>query len=162
MREQVTLQGSDGIVSPRWMLLVLRLALGWLFLYAGWEKLTAEGGWTATGFLTHAVEGPFTGLFESMAGAAAVDWLVMLGEVLIGVALILGVAVRWTALAASAMLALFYLAQLPPEHGWVSDRLIYIIGLNVLAAARAGTFYGVDGLLEGAERRVPALRYVLG
>ena len=81
---------------------------------------------------------------------------------MIGMALVLGVAIRFTALSGSVMLALFYLAQLPPEQGWVSEKIIYILGLNVLAAARAGTFYGVDGVLEGIERRVPMLRYVLG
>ena len=145
-----------------WMLLLLRLALGWVFLHAAVEKLTAEGGWTATGFLTHAVSGPLAGFFSSMAGVAAVDWLVMIGELLIGLALIFGVAVRFTALAGIAMLLLFYVAQLPPEHGWVSDKIIYILGLNVLAAARTGTFLGVDHLLGRLERRVPPLRYVLG
>ena len=145
-----------------WMLLLLRLALGWVFLHAAVEKLTTEGGWTATGFLTHAVNGPLAGFFSGMAGVAAVDWLVMIGELLIGLVLIFGVAVRFTALAAAAMLLLFYLAQLPPENGWVSDKIIYILGLNVLAAARSGTFLGVDHLLRSLERKVPPLRYVLG
>ena len=66
-----------------WMLLLLRLALGWVFLHAAVEKLTTEGGWTATGFLTHAVNGPLAGFFSGMAGVAAVDWLVMIGELLL-------------------------------------------------------------------------------
>ena len=144
------------------MLLLLRLALGWVFLHAAVEKLTTEGGWTATGFLTHAVNGPLAGFFSGMAGVAAVDWLGMIGELLIGLVLIFGVAVRFTALAAAAMLLLFYLAQLPPENGWVSDKIIYILGLNVLAAARSGTFLGVDHLLRSLERKAPPLRYVLG
>ena len=162
MKEHVALIARGGILPPRWMLLLLRLSMGWFFLHAGWEKLVAEGGWTAAGFLTHAVEGPFAGFFEGMAGSGVVDGLVIAGELFIGSALILGAAVRWTALAASLMLLLFYLAQLPPENGWVSDKILYILSLNVLAAARAGTFYGVDGLLEGIEKRVPVLRYALG
>ena len=162
MKEKAVILLRGGIVPPRLMLLTLRLGMGWLFLQSRIEKLTTEGGWAATGFLTHAVEDPFAGLFEGMADIAVVDGLVVVGEILIVVALIVGAAVRWTSLAGSAMLLLFYLAQLPPEHGWMSERIIYVLGLSVFAAARAGTFYGVDGLLEGAERRVPALRYVLG
>ncbi len=157
----LTLRGL-GVVPPKYLLLGLRLGLGWLFLHAAVEKLTTDGGWTAAGFLAHAVTGPFASIFQDMAGVVAVDWLVMVGELFIGLALVLGVATRFTALAASAMLALFYLAQLPPEHGWVSEKIVYILALNVLAAARAGTFYGIDGLLEGVEKRAPQLRYVLG
>ncbi|MEE9325314.1 MAG: DoxX family protein [Dehalococcoidia bacterium] len=162
MREQIRLIARGGILPPRWTLLLLRLAFGWLFLNSAVEKLTTEGGWTAAGFLTHAVEGPFATIFQRMAGLAWVDWMVVTGELLIGVALVLGVATRLTVLSASVMLLLFYLAQLPPEHGWVSEKIIYILGLNVLAVARAGTFLGLDQLLEKLERRYPALQYALG
>ncbi|MEE9248647.1 MAG: DoxX family protein [Dehalococcoidia bacterium] len=162
MRDDSVLLKGMGIVPPKYLLLVLRLGLGWLFLHAAVVKLTTEGGWTATGFLTHATEGPLAGLFQQMAGAAAVDWLVMVGELLIGIALVLGMATRVTALAGSAMLALFYLAQLPSWHGWIDSKIVYILVLNILAAARAGTYWGIDGMLESVERRIPQLRFVLG
>ncbi|MEE9248026.1 MAG: hypothetical protein V3U79_04935 [Dehalococcoidia bacterium] len=39
---------------------------------------------------------------------------------------------------------------------------ISVIALNMLAAARAGTFWGIDGMLEQVQRRAPQVRYVLG
>ena len=86
----------------------------------------------------------------------------MWGEVAIGLALILGAATRWTALAAALMVGLFYISQLPPEHGWVSDRLVSFLALNLLAELRTGTHFGIDGLLVATERRCPPLRHVLG
>lgn len=159
-KESIVLSGG-GILPPKYLILALRLALGWLFIQSAYTKLTAAAGWTASGYLSQSV-GPLSGWFHSMSGNGTVDGMVMFGELLIGVALVLGTATRFTALAGSAMLLLFYLAKLPPAGTWVNQQLIYLVALNVLAAARAGTFFGLDGLLAGVERRVPALRYVLG
>lgn len=162
MRGSMAILKGVRIMPPKYLLLSLRLGLGWLFLHAAVEKLTTEGGWTATGFLTHATKGPLADFFQQIAGAAAVDWLVMVGELSIGIALVLGLATRFTVLAGSVMLALFYLAQLPSWDGWIDSKIVYILALNMLAVAQAGTFWGIDGLIEGMERRVPKLRYVLG
>ena len=159
-KERIVLSGG-GILPPKYLILVLRLALGWLFIQSAYTKLTAAGGWTASGYLSKSV-GPLSGWFHSLSGNGTVDGLVMIGELLIGIALVMGVAARLTALAGSAMMLLFYVAKLPPAGTWVSQQIIYLIALNVLAAARAGTFYGLDGLLQGVEKRVPALKYVLG
>ena len=90
------------------------------------------------------------------------DNLVMWGEVAIGLALILDAATRWTAVAGALMIGLFYIGQIPPEHGWVTDKVIYILALNVLWVVRAGTYFGIDGLLVKTETKHPPLRYVLG
>ncbi|MFQ6027241.1 MAG: DoxX family protein [Dehalococcoidia bacterium] len=150
------------MVTPHVSLLLLRVAMGVLFLKAGLDKLFAEDGWSASGYLLNATYGPFKGFFEGMAGSPLVDGLVMYGLILIGVALLLGAATRWTALMGSLLVLLFYLTQLPPEHGFVSDRMIYILALNLLAVARAGTYFGIDGLLERTEEKYPPLKYVLG
>ena len=149
------------MATPRLSILALRIAMGVMFLKAGLDKVT-DGGWTATGFLLNATDGPFAGMLEAMANNGAVDNLVMWGEIAIGLALILGAATRWTALAGALMVGLFYISQLPPAHGWVTDRLVYFLALNLLAVVRAGTYFGIDGLLVATERRYPPLRYVLG
>ena len=149
------------LVTPRISILLVRIAMGVLFLKAGLDKIF-DGGWTASGYLLNAVDGPFTSFMEIFANNASVDYLVMWGEVAIGLALILGAATRWTALAGGLMMLLFYISQLPPEHGWVNDRLFYILALNLLAVVRAGTYFGVDGWLEDTEAKYPPLRYVLG
>ena len=150
------------MVTPHMSLLLLRVAMGALFLKAGLDKLFTEGGWTASGYLLNASYGPLKGFFATMANNPLVDGLVIWGLILMGVALILGAATRWTALMGTLLMLMFYLTQLPPEHGFVSDRMIYILALNVLAVARAGTYLGVDGWLENTEGKYPPLKYVLG
>ena len=88
------------------MLGVIRLAMGWTFLWPfldkafglGHETASADawvnGGSPTAGFLGHATKGPFSDTYQSFAGHAWADWLFMLGLLGIGTALILGVAVR--------------------------------------------------------------------
>jgi thiosulfate dehydrogenase (quinone) large subunit len=52
-------------------------------------------------------------VFNTIAGAPVVDWLFMLGLLGVGVALILGVALRPAAIAGATMLVLMYVATWP-------------------------------------------------
>ncbi len=156
---------SDGMVMPHVSMLVLRVGVGILYLWAGLDKLIAQyagEGWSATGYLLNASYGPLAGFFGNFANNSLVDGLVMWGLTLIGISLILGAAVRWGAVAGIAITLFFYLTQLPPEHGWVSERIIYILAFNLLVVARAGTYFGVEGWLDKFEEKYPPLRYVLG
>jgi putative oxidoreductase len=77
-------------VAAAWgdfLLLVGRVLLGWLFLAAGYGKLTAIAG----------TIGYFTNLGMSPPGFWA--WFAGFAEVILGVALILGIATRYAALA---------------------------------------------------------------
>ena len=90
----------------------LRLALGFEFFWAFLDKTFGLGYSTASkdawihggsptkGFLSGANVGPFQAIFRSLAGVPGIDWLFMMGLLGIGVALILGVAVRPAAFAA--------------------------------------------------------------
>ena len=106
-------------------LLGLRLAIGFEFLWAFLDKTfgldyhTASakawihGGSPTTGFLSGVNVGPMQGTFHSLAGVTAVDWLFMLGLLGVGVALILGVALRPAAISGCTMLAMMYVASWP-------------------------------------------------
>lgn len=153
---------TGGLVASRVSLLAMRVGMGWFMFYAGWVKLYAEGGWSAERFLLYATKGPFAGIFHAMAGNVLVDMSVMAGELAIGLALILGVATRFTAMSGIALFLPLYLAHLPPVDGWVSAHVIYMLVLGVIGGTRAGTIWGIDSLLEGWEQRFPQLRYLLG
>ena len=70
---------------------LLRLSIGWIFLWGFIDKLfglgfatKADSAWLAGGsptfgFLKFAVKGPFAGFYHGLAGSAAVDWLFMAG-----------------------------------------------------------------------------------
>lgn len=124
-------------------LLALRLALGWMYLYAGLSKLL-EPGWTAAGYLKGA-SGPFAQLFLSMSGSAAVDFLVKWGLLLIGLAILIGALTRFAAFWGVVITLLFYFSKFPPEHGLVDEHIIYIAAFLAIAATGAGSVFGVDG-----------------
>ena len=106
-------------------LLGLRLAIGFEFLWAfldktfglGYHTANAKawihGGSPTTGFLSGVNVGPLQGTFHSLAGVTAVDWLFMLGLLGVGVALILGVALRPAAISGCTMLLMMYVASWP-------------------------------------------------
>ncbi|MEU8611982.1 hypothetical protein AB0C29_28750 [Actinoplanes sp. NPDC048791] len=142
--------------ATRFTLAGLRLALGWVFLWAFIDKLFGlglatpdkgawiNGGSPTKGFLGKAVAGPFEGVYHSIAGAAWADWLFMLGLAGIGIALIAGIGMRLAAVAGGLLLVLMWTAVLPPENNpFMDDHLIYAGVLAVLALTAAGDTLGL-------------------
>lgn len=153
-------------------LVVLRTLVGWHFLYEGCYKLmvpgwsragTPLGRWSAAGYLG-AASGPLAGAFRwlghsSLAGA--IDWLVPVGLLLVGLSLILGLFTRAGAWGALAMLFLFYVSAIPttgvPAPGQegtyllVSKNLIELVAVAVLATFDTGRLAGLD-LLRRSSR----------
>src|SRR3972149_11324272 len=107
--------------------IMLRFAMGWTFLWAFLDKLfglglstTAEKSWLignspTLGFLK-SLKGPFADLFQSIAGSPVVDWLFMMGLLLIGLSLLLGIGIRIACYAGILLFFLMYLAVLPPKQ----------------------------------------------
>jgi thiosulfate dehydrogenase (quinone) large subunit len=133
----------------------LRILLGWIFLWAFLDKTWGLGFATAAdkswlggasptaGFLEFGTKGPFAGLFQAMAGSPVVDWLFMMGLLLIGLALIFGVGMKIAAWSGSTMMLLMWLATLWPEHNpLVDEHLVYILALLLLRSQDAGDHYG--------------------
>ena len=150
----VTESGSGK--ATRYTLAGLRLALGWVFLWAFLDKMFGlglatpdknawiSGGSPTKGFLGNAVAGPFEGLYHSIAGAVWADWLFMIGLAAIGTALILGIGMRLAAAAGGLLLVLMWTAVLPPENNpFMDDHLIYAGVLAVLALTAAGETLGL-------------------
>ncbi|MCW2906060.1 MAG: putative integral rane protein SCJ12 [Actinomycetia bacterium] len=98
------------------------------------------------GFLSGANVGPFQGIFRSLAGVPGMDWLFVIGLLVIGVALILGVAVRPAAFSGVLMLALMWAAVWVPAttggggqpsgstNPIVDDHIVGIFGLIAVGA----------------------------
>jgi thiosulfate dehydrogenase [quinone] large subunit len=134
----------------------LRLALGWVFLWAfldktfglGHETADADswlnGGSPTAGFLGHAAVGPFQGFYNGIAGAAWADWLFMLGLLGIGVGLVAGVAMRLSAGAGVLLMVLMWTVVLPPANNpFVDEHLVYAGTLVLLALLGAGRWFGL-------------------
>ncbi len=142
--------------ATRYLLAGLRLALGWIFLWAFLDKLFGlgfateaknawiNGGSPTKGFLTFGAAGPFQGFYNGIGGAAWADWLFMLGLAAIGTALMLGIGVRVAAAAGGLLLVLMWTAVLPPANNpFMDDHLVYAGVLALLAVTNAGDTWGL-------------------
>ena len=96
-----------------WSLVILRVAIGWHFLYEGIVKLL-NPNWSSLGYLMDS-GGIVEGVFHSMAGNATVlnvmDFINVWGLILIGAGLIVGLFTRVASLAGIILLAFYYLSH---------------------------------------------------
>ena len=157
---------STATKALRYVAAATRISLGWVFLWAFLDKLLAlgfgtgrdsetgvvdrfgdaawiHGGSPTEGFLGFATKGPFSGIYQSFAGAAWADWAFMLGLLGIGAALILGITTRLATVAGVALLVMMWSAVLPPDNNpFMDDHLIYALTLVVLALLGASKTVG--------------------
>jgi thiosulfate dehydrogenase [quinone] large subunit len=135
---------------------VVRIALGWTFLWAFLDKTFGLGRGTETeaawingghpteGFLLHGATGPFTDFYHNIAGAAWADWLFMIGLAGIGVALLLGIGLRVAAATGALLYVLMWTVVLPPENNpFMDEHLINAAVLVGLALVGAGHTLGL-------------------
>jgi thiosulfate dehydrogenase [quinone] large subunit len=159
--------------AARYLFAGLRIALGWIFLWAfldkmfGWGFATetdgavVNGGSPTEGFLGFAATGPFQGFYNDIAGTVWADFLFMAGLLGIGVALIAGVGVRIAAATGALLMVMMWTVVLPPENNpFMDDHLIYaglLIGLALIGAEDTlglGKIWGRTPLV----RRLPWLK----
>lgn len=140
-----------------YLLTLLRILVGWHFLYEGIIKLL-NPAWSAKMYLMGS-QWIFSGLFHQMASSETtmriVDLLNIWGLILIGLSLFLGLFVRWTSLMGSVML-LFYFVAYPPIAGhtfgtvtegsylWVNKTLIELFVLLAFVILPGQYFFGAD------------------
>jgi thiosulfate dehydrogenase (quinone) large subunit len=152
-------------------LITLRTVVGWHFAYEGFYKLMlpgwAPGGqritaWSAEGYLKGAT-GPFASAFHSLATHAgmmhAVDIIVPLGLLIVGLSLMLGLLTQLGCAGALTFLAMFYLSQPPftgmPQTGaegaylFVNKNLIELVAVVAIMAFRTGGIAGLDQIWMG-------------
>jgi thiosulfate dehydrogenase [quinone] large subunit len=157
--ERVEAPGSMLTHTAARALAVLRVSLGFVFLWAFLDKTFGfgfatpaakawiNGGSPTKGFLSGVEAGPLQGFFHDLAGTTVANWAFMLGLLGVGVALVLGIGLRVAAGAASAMMALMWLAEWPLASGSsnpITDyHVIYAIAAVVLALTYAGHTWGL-------------------
>src|SRR5664280_119114 len=140
-------------------LALLRITIGWHFLYEGLVKLM-NPAWTARPFL----EGSrliFGDLFRWMISGNTGMWIIdtvnAYGLTIIGIALILGLFTRVALCSGVSLLLMYYLAYPPfgglsygaPSEGSyliVNKNLIELFVMIFLAITRSGQFFGLDML----------------
>lgn len=138
-------------------LTILRVMIGWHFLYEGLIKLSTPG-WSAKSYLLASV-GPFSPLFKSLAASETLlqitDMTNMWGLIVIGLGLFLGLCTRISAFSGLILLAFYYLSYPPfadfavigyvDGNYWIVNRnLIEMSALFVLIIFPSGHLTGFD------------------
>jgi len=144
-----------------YFLAILRIIIGWHFLYEGLVKLT-DPLWSSAGYLEQSryiLPGLFHLIAENPGALAVIDFINIWGQILIGLGLFLGLFTRVAAIAGAALLFLYYLANPPfitSSYGagleghylLVDKNLIEAITLVVISLFPAGLFLGLDKLMQ--------------
>lgn len=151
--------------AQQFLLVALRVVIGWHFLYEGYVKLT-EKAWSAGAYLQQA-QGPLANVFHYMANTPrllqAVNLLNEWGLTIVGLCLILGLLTRAAGVGAILLLALYYVAN-PPwiavlprwtegNYLFIDKNLVELVAVAVLLAFDTGRMAGLDVLLHDWRRR---------
>ncbi|CAN5256481.1 DoxX family membrane protein [soil metagenome] len=158
-----TIATEESLVTPlagRRSLAVLRIATGFIFLWAfldktfglGFSTPTARawinGGTPSQGFLnSDAVTGPLKPFFAAIA-TPTTDVLFMLGMIAVGLAVMLGIGLRISAVAGTIIMLFMYLAEWPfaanlaSTNPLVDYHIIYALALIAIALLSAGDTWG--------------------
>ena len=120
----------------KWLITLLRITIGWHFFYEGASKLFAAK-WSAAGFLANAT-GPFSGFYHWLSSSATlmniIDPVNMYALIFVGLALILGIGIRYASVSGVVLLILYYFAY-PPFAGTVTgptEGNLYIVNRNFI------------------------------
>jgi thiosulfate dehydrogenase (quinone) large subunit len=118
-------------------MVILRMTIGWHFLYEGASKIITPG-WSSRSYLLDS-QGFLSGFFAWIAGHATVlkvaDLLNEWGLALIGLALVLGLFNRLATLAGIFLLLLYYLshpAWIGLEYLFPSEGNYFIVNKNIV------------------------------
>lgn len=142
-------------------LVILRIAIGWHFLYEGGVKVL-NPQWTARAYLLDS-GGFMKGFFESIAGnqylLSVSDFANAWGLALIGLSLIVGLCTRFAGLAAILLLLLYYLSHpafpgieyLFPSDGSyfiINKTLVELFAVFVIYAFPTSHIFGLQRLFK--------------
>ena len=138
-------------------LVILRVAIGWHFLYEGLVKLM-NPNWSSVGFLLDS-RGFMESFFHSLTAdpliVSILDQLNIWGLILIGLGLILGIFARPACIFGILLLTMYYLSHPPftglrysvPSEGSyliINKNLIELIALAVLLVFPSSRYIGID------------------
>ena len=134
--------------EAKW-LFILRVALGWLYFYAGITKVI-NPNWTAAGYAMSSKT--FHGLYEFFASPANIGWIDFVnkwGLTFLGVSLVLGIGVRLGSILGAALMVFYYIPVLDfpvvGEHSYIVDEhIVYALVLVFFAVIRAGRYFGLE------------------
>lgn len=174
---------SNGSDRTLYYLAAARIALGFTFLWAFFDKLFGlgfatcrdaktdtvatfcekawvNGGSPTSGFLKFGTDGPFADFYQGLAGNAFIDVLFMAGLFLIGIALVAGIGMKLATISGALLLMMMWTAAILPENNPIlDDHVIYSIVLLGLLSANKRQVWGLRGwwIKQSVVKRLPIL-----
>jgi thiosulfate dehydrogenase [quinone] large subunit len=160
-------------VSQPWLsfwLVIMRLIAGWWLLHAGLDKLANwpfDASWFVGGAAAGTSLGPFVTMFSGGVGLAFTNVAVPVGQLLIGLGLVLGGLTRMAAFFGAFQMMFFYFINGETggwAHGVVTGELLGILIFGMIATLGAGRVLGVDAYLTDTAffQNHPRLQYLIG
>jgi uncharacterized membrane protein YphA (DoxX/SURF4 family) len=143
-----------------WLLSLVRIVIGWHFLYEGISKIMISG-WSSAPYLAGSkwIFAPlFTAMADSTSIVAIVDFINIWGMIFIGLGLMLGLLTRWAS-AGGALMLFFYFVAYPPVPGymfgvpaegsylWVNRNLIELFALTLFIFISPANHFSLDRLI---------------
>jgi uncharacterized membrane protein YphA (DoxX/SURF4 family) len=138
---------------------ILRMAVGWHFLYEGVSKLVLPN-WSSYSYLANAT-GPLSGLYHMIASSPSllkvIDILNIYGLILIGIGLFIGIFSRLSAIAGALLLILYYFAYPPfgaslfnigEGHLFIVDKIFIETAVLLFLAFYSEKGFGIDYLID--------------
>jgi thiosulfate dehydrogenase [quinone] large subunit len=160
MSDENKLTGADLSKKQAGILVILRVVIGWHFLYEGLIKVF-NPNWSSIGFLLDS-KGIFGDIFHSIAAdpgiVKVVDFLNIWGLTMVGLGLITGFLVRISTIGGMVLLLFYYISHPPfigaeyaiPSEGnylIVNKNLIEFLAMWALYLFGAGKYYSIDSLI---------------
>ncbi len=140
-------------------------ASGQPFTSAGFLKFATTGAWLGSD--PKAVINPTHGFWVSLAGNASLvsimDTLVVFGECAVGIALILGLATRFSAVMGTILMGLLFVSNWSFANGPFNEQFMYGLGTAALILTGAGA-YALDTVVAKLPvvQKIPVVKYALG
>lgn len=146
-------------------LVLLRILIGWHFLYEGVIK-AYNPSWTSRGYLLSAsILKPFFSWLASDSLITVIDYLNIYGLIAIGISLLVGIKVKWGCVGGILLLLFYYLAHPPfpslpqgPSEGsyWIVNKnLIEMAALFVVYQFPLTSVFGLEGLFTKRKSITP-------
>lgn len=162
-------QAHSNSAAERFVIVVLRLMVGWVFLWAAIHHY-GDGAYVGKFLSATKTFHPVYGALAQSPALPLISFMVEYGHLLIGLSLIGGLMVRASGPFAIAIMLLYWTAHMNfpyidnPNYLIVDEHLIIAAVTAWLMIRRAGHVCGLDGVAARMTcmRRSPALRWLVG
>jgi len=156
-------------VFLKYIFTFLRIAIGWHFLYEGIAKIFTPN-WSSISYLLNS-SGPLAGIFRGLASyqflVYLIDYAMIFGLTIIGIALFVGISSRMAAFAGSFLLFLFYISN-PPltanpigygvegHYLIINKNFIELLTLILIAFVPGSWFFSIDNIRSKKTEEKPS------